>query len=127
MTNKNWYVEVILPRPLDGTFTYLLPESLVEKAMPGMRVIIGFGKKKIYTAIIYSVHNRKPKNFDVKPVIDILDDSTVVNERQLKLWDWISEYYMCSLGEVYNAALPSGLKLESESRILYNSDFSSNS
>ena len=86
--------------------------------MPGFRVAVQFGKRKTYTAIIREVHQNRPVGFEIKGIFSIMDNKPVVNSFQLKFWDWISEYYMCTLGEVLRTALPSGLKLESETKIL---------
>ena len=105
------YVDVILPLPLDGVFTYAISEELAAWAKAGMRVVIPFNKSKRYTGIIVSLHDRKP-DFDVKPVIKLLDSKPILLPAQLQLWKWISQYYMAPLGEVMNAALPAGLKNE---------------
>ena len=116
------YLDIILPLPLPKLFTYEAGE-FADKTEPGMRVVVPFGKKKLYSGIIESVHNRKPEGYEIKAVLSVLDERPVVIETQLKFWKWIAEYYMCSVGEVYKAALPSGLKLESESYVTYNEDF----
>ncbi len=112
------FVDVILPLPIRNIFTYSIPDSYYDKLEPGSRVVVQFGKKKLYTALVYSVHSNKPELYKAKPIEGLLDELPIVNQRQFKLWNWISEYYMCSLGEVMKAALPSGLKLESESKII---------
>ncbi|MFC2151139.1 primosomal protein N' [Bacteroidota bacterium] len=120
MNNQQHFADVILPLPLKQLFTYRVPDVLVEDIEIGKRVIIQFGKRKIYTSIIYSLHNEAPKEYQTKDIISILDEKPIVNNQQLKLWKWIAEYYMCSIGEVFKAALPSGLKLESETKVIYN-------
>ena len=105
------YVDVILPLPLDGVFTYAISDELAARAKAGMRVVVPFNKSKRYTAIIVSLHDRKPE-FEVKPVIELLDAKPILLPAQLQLWQWISQYYMAPLGEVMNAALPAGLKNE---------------
>ena len=105
------YVDVILPLPLDGVFTYAISDELAARAKTGMRVVVPFNKSKRYTAIIVSLHDRKP-DFEVKPVIELLDAKPILLPGQLQLWQWISQYYMAPLGEVMNAALPAGLKNE---------------
>lgn len=112
------YAEVILPLPLDGTFTYSVPSELIEQCSIGKRTIIQFGKKRLYTGIIYSIHNNKPENFEVKPLIGILDAEPIVNKFQIRLWEWGADYYMCSIGEFYKASVPTALRLESETKIL---------
>lgn len=115
MNGINPYCEVILPLPLQGTFTYLIAPDDRDRVLPGSRVVVSFGKKKIYTGIVLEIHNRKPEEYRPKELLDVLDDKPIVNEQQLKFFQWMSRYYMCSLGEVINAALPAALKLSSES------------
>lgn len=117
------YADVILPLPLAGTFTYALPVSFSQKVQAGCRLIVPFGAKKIYAAIVMKVHTHKPEEYAVKEAMELLDDYPVLLPAQLKLWQWIAEYYLCTLGEVYKAALPSGMKLESESCVVLNPDF----
>jgi primosomal protein N' (replication factor Y) len=124
----NGYVDVILPLPLQGTFTYALPPEMAEEVSVGCRVVVQFGQKKFYTAIVCRVHDVRPEgNYEVKAVSLLLDASPVVTEEQLSFWRWIADYYLCSLGDVYKAALPSGLKLESESVVEYNPEFEAES
>lgn len=112
------YARVILPLPVEGDFTYILPDHLAAKASQGMRVIVPFGKRHYYTGIIESVSPIRPANVvNLKEVCDILDDSPVVRPQQIRFWRWMAEYYLCTVGEVFKAALPSGLKLESETLI----------
>ena len=108
-------VDVILPLPLDGLFTYTLPEEY-RMIKPGFRVIVQFGKKKYYTAIVRSVYEGNGAE-NTKEIVSVLDEEPVILQTQFEFWDWISSYYMCSLGEVYKAALPSALKLESETYV----------
>ncbi len=109
------YAQIIIPLGVKGTFTYkVLPEH-ASLAKPGMRVMVQFGKKKMYSGIILEIHQNKPDHFIPKPVISFLDEQPLVNETQLQFWDWISSYYMCNIGEVMHAALPHGLKLQSGS------------
>lgn len=105
------YVEVILPVPLDGTFTYSLTDEQADRVQAGMRVLVPFGASKRYMGIALRVHDEKP-GFKVKPVVQLPDEEPVVLPRQLELWQWMSRYYMSPIGEVYKAALPSGLKAE---------------
>lgn len=111
------FVDVILPLPVKGYFTYEVPMEIQQKVEPGMRVIIPFGKKKLYTGLVFSVHQNKPTAYQTKPIIQLLDAAPVVNKWQIRLWEWSADYYLCSVGEIYKAALPSGLRLESETRI----------
>ena len=110
------YADVILPLPLAGTFTYALPEEMREKMQVGQRVIVPFGTRKFYTAIVVRLHEEKPP-YPTKPISEVLDARPSVLTGQLRLWKWVSEYYLCAMGDVFKAALPSGLKLESESTI----------
>ena len=117
MTNKSWFVNVLLPLPLTNLYTYSITAKQQRELNRGSRVIVQFGTRKYYTAIVIDIHNLHPENYEVKQIISILDNTPIVNEYQLMFWQWISDYYMCTEGEVYKAALPSGLKLESETRI----------
>ena len=105
------YVEVILPLPLDGTFTYSVPDTLAPQVRMGVRVVVPLGRSKTYTAMAVRTHNDKPE-FDTRDILQVVDDSPVLPERQLRLWQWISTYYMCALDDVFKAALPAGLKAE---------------
>lgn len=118
------YVDVILPLPLPKCFTYALSES-EEEISVGCRVVVPFGRKKFYTAIVRNVHYCKPTEYEVKEVTSILDSSPILLPLQFKFWEWLADYYLCTQGEVYKAALPSGLKLESETIVEYNPDFES--
>ena len=109
----NEYAEVILPLPLEGTFTYAIPTDIPVE--PGSRVIVSFGKKKIYTGIVHSIHQELTEAFKPKPILEVLDEKPVINGHQLRFFEWMARYYMCTLGEVMNAALPAALKLSSES------------
>ncbi|TAI49116.1 replication restart helicase PriA [Flagellimonas allohymeniacidonis] len=116
------YLDVVLPIPLERFFTYRLEPEDVGRVQPGMRVAVPFGKSKIYTAIAMEVHDRAPQAYDAKPIYQILDDTPIIGKIQLKHWQWIGEYYMCTLGEVVRAALPSAFLLESETLILPNKE-----
>lgn len=106
------YVDVILPLPLEGFFTYALPQSLEDKVGMGMRVVVPFGKTKTYTAMVVCVHGNKPEGYETKGVLQVLDKTPIILSQQFKLWEWMSDYYLCSIGDVYKAALPSGMKSE---------------
>ncbi len=121
MENQNKYADLIIPVPLPKLFTYKIPKELVADCEIGKRAIIQFGKKKIYTGVIKNIHSDKP-DYETKDIISIIDNHPIINEFQFKFWDWIAEYYMSTLGEIYKAALPAGLKLESETNIILNSD-----
>ena len=111
-STNTWYVDVILPLPLPGLFTYQITDDQLHYAHPGARVIVPVGKKKLYTALIHHVHQQKPKDYEVRPVHALPDHEPVINSLQLKLWEWMSEYYLCSLGEIFRAAMPAGFKVE---------------
>ena len=112
------FAEIILPLPLKGTFTYEVPEGW--KLTVGQRVAVQFGKRKIYTGIIHSFHHNKPELYRTKSIESVLDDAPLVLPEQIKFWEWIADYYMCSLGDVYKNAFPSALKLESDTYIRLN-------
>ncbi len=109
------YVDVILPLPLEGTFTYSLPTTLADKVGLGVRVLVPLGKSKTYTAMAVRVHDNKPE-FETRDILQVIDSDPVLLERQLKLWQWISTYYMSAIGDVFKAALPAGLKAEENYR-----------
>jgi len=115
------YADLILPVPLPKLFTYAIPENLKSECEIGKRVVVQFGKKKIYTGVIKTIHDNKPV-YDTKEIISVIDNKEIINRFQLEFWDWIADYYMCTLGEIYKAALPAGLKLESETNIMLNND-----
>lgn len=117
------YVDVILPLPLPKSFTYSLPDEYAEEVKIGCRVVVPFGRKKFYTAIVRNVHYCAPTEYEVKEISALLDASPILLPNQFKFWEWIADYYLCAQGDVYKAALPSGLKLESETIVEYNPDF----
>ena len=117
------FIDVVLPLPLSSLFTYALPAELQDTVRAGCRVVVPFGVKKIYTAIVWEVHERCPEGYAVKQVLEVLDAEPVLLPVQLDFWQWIAEYYMCALGDVYKAALPSGMKLESESWVALNDEY----
>ena len=121
MNNLIKYVDVILPLPVKGSFTYTVPKGV--DLTNGQRVVVEFGSRKLYTAIVLSVHPNKPEEHKAKELLAVLDEEAIVNEKQLQFWQWISSYYMCNLGEVMNAALPSSFKLASESKVIIHTDF----
>ncbi|WP_377713095.1 replication restart helicase PriA [Pseudofulvibacter geojedonensis] len=112
-----YFIDVILPIPLIKLFTYSINEEEAKFILPGMRVAVPFGKSKIYTAIVHSVHESKPETYEAKEIHQILDETPIVTQEQLTFWQWISSYYMCSLGDVMRASLPSAFILESETLI----------
>ena len=105
------YVDVILPLPLEGTFTYSVPEPMVAQVRMGVRVLVPLGRSKTYTAMAMRLHSEKPE-FETRPIIQVIDAEPVLIEQQLRLWQWISTYYMSPIGDVFKAALPAGLKAE---------------
>ena len=109
------YVDVILPLPLEGTFTYSLPLSLVDKVCLGVRVLVPLGKSKTYTAMAVRVHEDAPE-FKTRDILQVIDAEPVMLDRQMRLWQWIATYYMAALGDVFKAALPAGLKAEENYR-----------
>ena len=115
------FAETLLPLPLPGTFTYSIPDGMTVGV--GSRVLVPFGRKKIYTAIIVQLHDREPQEYRVKDILSVLDDHPIVRHPQLRFWQWIADYYLCAPGEVFKAAVPAGLKVESETIISVNPDF----
>jgi len=116
------YVDVILPLALPRLYTYAVPIDWVDFIKTGQRVIVQFGKNKFYSAIVQRIHHQKPA-VEAKLIESIAEEDAIVTETQLKFWKWMSDYYMCTEGEVMNAALPSGLKLSSETKIRYNENY----
>jgi primosomal protein N' (replication factor Y) len=110
------YTDLLLPLPLYGTFTYSVNQETAVGLKPGMRVTVPFGKKKSYTALVMKIHDQKPVDYEVKEILEILDDEPVILDSQFALWKWISEYYMCAMGEVFKAALPAQLNLTRKTR-----------
>ena len=118
-------IQVILPLPLQGTFTYSVPDDVRDMVGIGTRVLVQFGRKKYYTAIVAGIDQTPPANYEVKEIMAVLDPHPALRYPQLKFWEWISDYYLCSVGEVMKAALPTGLKIESESVVTLNPEFDS--
>ena len=119
-----WFVDVILPLPLAGSFSYRLEDAHVPLVQMGSRVVVQFGVKRYYTALVVRKHTDTPQgDYEIKTISEVLDAVPIVHEQQLSLWRWMAEYYMCNIGDVYKAALPSGLKLESETVVELNADF----
>lgn len=112
-----YFIEVILPIPLKQTFTYSVNKDEAAFLQPGIRVAVPFGKSKIYTGIVYSIHNQAPPGYETKSIDQILDETPKITTAQLKHWEWMASYYMCTLGEVIRAALPKAFLLESETII----------
>lgn len=108
------YAQIVLPLNLKGSFTYKVPEELIPAIQPGMRVLVPFRGKKIYTGIVVELHDAEPESFVPREIISILDEFPILPKEQIDFWNWLSEYYLCNLGEIYRFAFPSSLKLESE-------------
>ena len=106
------FADVILPLPLPGTFTYSIPAEMERTILPGCRVTVPLGNKKSYTALVVTLHDKKPEEYEVKEIKELLDETPIVTSIQTRLWEWISRYYLCSLGDIYKAAIPQGLKGE---------------
>ncbi len=116
----SYFINVILPIPLEKMFTYRITSEEANFIQPGMRVAVPFGTSKIYSALVHQVHQIPPIAYEAKDIHQILDEMPIVTEIQLKHWFWIAEYYMCSIGEVFRSAVPSAFLLESETLILCN-------
>lgn len=117
------FADIILPLALPKrTYTYAVPESLLHLIQIGVRVEVQFGRSKLYSGLVEHVHNNTP-GYPVKPVLSVLDEVTIVSSQQFELWDWMANYYTCTLGEVMSAALPGHLKLSSETKLVFNSNF----
>ncbi|WP_417351103.1 replication restart helicase PriA [Flavobacterium alkalisoli] len=121
-----FFIEVILPLALPKPFTYAINEAEYGFIKKGMRVAVPFGRNKIYTGLVIDLHQTPPQLYQAKEIHQILDDFPIVTEIQLKHWEWIASYYMCSIGDVYKSAMPSGYLLESETIITSKKDFSIN-
>lgn len=115
------FIDVILPIPIEKLFTYSVSKTEAEFLKSGMRVAVPFGKSKIYTAIVHDIHNNSPQTYEAKEIHQILDEVPLVTLQQLKLWEWIASYYLCTLGDVMRAALPGAFILESEKQVKLNS------
>lgn len=111
------YIDVILPLPLKATFTYAVNEEMEAKVKRGCRVLVPLGKKKHYTGIVDRMHHDTPDGYEVKFAFALLEEQPAVLPQQLKLWEWIADYYMCAVGDVYNAAVPAKLKLKAEPKV----------
>ena len=112
------FVDVIVPLAVPNWYTYRVPRELVQEIQVGVRVVVQFGAKRFYTAVVRNIHQTPPLNYQAKYVEAVLDEKPIVYNAQLKLWDWISSYYMCHPGEVLNAALPTCYRLASETNVV---------
>ena len=117
------FVDVILPLALPNLYTYEVPEQLIGKLSLGQRIVVQFGAQKVYAALIFKLHNNAPSAYGIKTLIEVIDEAPIINELQFRLWKWIADYYLCTLGEVMLAGLPSALRLQSETKIIRNPDF----
>src|ERR1700743_574900 len=120
---KKLFVEVILPLAISKNYTYRVPFEMNDAVAIGKRVVVQFGKSKLYTAIVASIGEAPPDKYEAKYIVEILDDRPAVTTQQLQFWNWLADYYMCNVGEVMNAALPSALKLASETKIMLNKEY----
>jgi primosomal protein N' (replication factor Y) len=117
------FVDVILPLYVPKLYTYRVADEITDQIELGKRVSVQFGKSKVYSAIVANVHSIPPKDYTAKYILSILDDEPIIFIQQLKFWKWISEYYLCNMGDVMQAALPAMLKLQSASKIIANPEF----
>ena len=117
------FADVVLPLALQEKYTYLVPPEMHGLLKPGMRVLVQFGKQKVYSALVWTLHHNAPQHYEPKTILSVIDEQVIINEPQRKHWEWIAEYYLCTPGEVMMAALPSALKLQSETRFMLNPAF----
>lgn len=121
------FATVVLPLALPKPYTYHIPEELVSTVQFGVRVEVKFGKNRLYTALVIDIKQDGPTAYETKPILSVIDDAPIVTSHQIKLWEWMSSYYCCTMGEVMNAALPANLKLASETQVmlspLFDDDF----
>ena len=122
MENKPTYIDLVLPLPVNQNFTYLAPDKYIGKIQVGCRVVVPFGNRKFYTGLVKNIHNNQPE-YETKPIEILLDEEPVVNPLMFKFWEWIASYYLSSEGEVMKAALPSALKLESQTNIIHKTEW----
>ena len=118
-----WFADVILPLPLPRLYTYRVPQALAEQVAVGLRVVVQFGKQKVLSCVVAAVHQTPPREYEAKYVLEVIDEQPVVTAPQLRLFEWMAAYYMCTLGEVLNAALPAALKLSSEAQLQLRADY----
>ncbi len=117
------FADILLPLPLPGYFTYRVPAELNGRMQTGIRVVVPFGPRKVYSGLVRKIHHTPPQKFQAKYILSVLDEAPLVFEKQFEFWEWIADYYMATPGEVMNTALPPALKLASETRITLNPDF----
>lgn len=121
--SNTFFAELILPVPIPKYFTYRIPSALNEIIKVGQRAIVPFGQRKILTGIVATIHQQPPTTYEAKYILELVDEHEIIGERQFALYTWMAEYYMCTVGEVINAAMPSGLKLSSESMVQLHPSF----
>lgn len=121
-----YFADVFLPLALPKAYTYRVPQELNEQVAPGMRVLVQFGKKKLYTGIIEKIHKQAPRHYQAKYIYELIDTAPVVLDAQFRFWNWMADYYMAGIGEVYNAAFPSGLRVSSETIVVLNPEVNYN-
>lgn len=117
------FVDVLLPLPLPGYFTYRLPHDFGDEITFGKRVVVPFGKSKLYSALVVRVHTEAPRQVNIKYITELIDEKPIISEKQFRLWQWLSHYYMCNMGDVMAIALPSAFKIASETKIMLNPAF----
>jgi len=120
------FATVIIPIAVPKTYTYVVPDDLAKDLAFGMRVEVQFGKSKLYAGLVVDIHTNQPKDYTPKPIFSIIDTEPIISPTQYKLWQWLGEYYCCTIGQVMNAALPAGLKLNSETTITLSPVFDDN-
>ncbi|MBN2727749.1 MAG: primosomal protein N' [Bacteroidales bacterium] len=127
MSKKELYADILLPLPLQQNYTYRIPPDLKDEVEPGKRVIVHFGSRKFYSGIIVKLYEEPKKSISIKDITEVLDESPIATEKQFEFWKWLAQYYICSEGEIMNAALPAGLKMESKTQYtihpLFDEDF----
>src|SRR5690554_1862724 len=117
---KDLFAQVILPLPLHNAYSYKVPLKWHSQISTGQRVVVQFGARKIYSALVFSLTHVPPEDVETKEVLELLDEKPVILPPNLELWKWISSYYSCTLGDVFKAAIPPGLRLESKSKLMLN-------
>jgi primosomal protein N' (replication factor Y) len=118
-----YFADLIIPVPIPKLFTYRVPRDMVDRLKVGARVIVPFGKNRVYTAVVGRIHHQPPNTYQAKYILELLDEYPLITGYQLELFAWMAEYYLCNIGDVLNVALPSGLKITSQSKVQYNPDF----
>lgn len=121
------FVDVLLPLAVQKPYTYRVPRDFESRVAPGIRVMVQFGKRKFYTAVVLRIHHTPPSGYEAKYLMDLLDDEPLISEEMIRFWEWMASYYMCTPGEVMQAALPAGLKPESETQISLHEDWTPDS